>query len=54
MEGSVLFAELIAALMLIVTLVGFAIKRSTPWLVSSALAAMVLLVAVSILVDWSA
>lgn len=50
-DGIALIAELIAALMLVVTLVGFRVSRYQFWLVGSAIALIVLLAAVTIVVS---
>jgi hypothetical protein len=53
-EGIALIAELIAALTLAVALIGFRIRRSLPWLVGSIIAFVVLLAAVTIIVNSTA
>jgi hypothetical protein len=50
-EGAALLAEVIAMLWLIVALVGFSIRRSTPWLIGAAFAALVLLSTVIVIAD---
>ena len=50
-EGFGLIAELIAAAMLIATLTGFAITRSQPWLISVVITFMILIVAVTIVIE---
>lgn len=53
-QGIALIAELVAALALIVALVGFRVSRSLPWLVGSAIAFIVLMAAVTIVVSATA
>jgi hypothetical protein len=53
-EGAALLAEVIAAFWLIVAVVGFRIRRSTPWLIGAAFAAVVLLSAVIMIADGTA
>jgi hypothetical protein len=48
--GLGLIAELIAAVLLIAALTGFAIRRSQPWLIGVAVAMMLFVVAVTIVV----
>jgi uncharacterized membrane protein YpjA len=50
-HGIGLMAELTAALLLIVALTGFLIKRNEPWLVCLAAAMLMLIVAVTIVVE---
>jgi hypothetical protein len=52
-KGVALIAELIAAAWLIVALTGFAICRSKIWFACSATAIAALIVAVTVLIDWS-
>ncbi len=52
-EGFSLIAELIAAVLLIAALTGFAIQRSKLWLVGAAMAFMILIVAVAIVIEAS-
>jgi hypothetical protein len=52
-EGFGLIAELIAAAMLIATLIGFAITRSQLWLISVVITFMILIVAATIVIDSS-
>jgi uncharacterized membrane protein YccC len=52
-QGFGLIAELIAAVLLIASLTGFAIQRSQPWLAGVAIAFMILIVAMTIVVDSS-
>lgn len=53
-EGIALITELIAALALAVAVVGFRINRSLPWLVGSIVALVVLLAAITIVVNSTA
>ena len=53
-EGAALLAEVFAALWLIVALVGFSIRRSTPWLICVAFAALALLSTVIVIADGTA
>ena len=53
-EGIALIAELIATLALAVALVGFRMRRSLPWLVGSIVALVVLLAAVTVIVNATA
>ena len=46
-------AEVVATALLIVGLVGFRIRRTTPWLACAALAAIMLLSTVMVLIDVS-
>lgn len=50
-HGIGLIAEVIAAVLLIAALTGFAIKRSQPWLVGVALAMVILIIAVTMVVE---
>jgi hypothetical protein len=50
-EGAALLAEVIATLWLIGALIGFRIRRSTPWLICAAFAALVLLSTVIVIAD---
>jgi len=52
-KGLVLIAELLAAVALTVGLVGFALRRTMPWLVCSAMALTVLIAAALFIVDAS-
>jgi hypothetical protein len=52
-QGFGLIAELIAAVLLIAALTGFAIQRSQPWLIGLVIAFMILIVAMTIVVDSS-
>jgi hypothetical protein len=52
-KGVSLIAELVAAAALVIALAGFAIRRSVPWLICSAMAFTVLIVAVLCIVDLS-
>jgi hypothetical protein len=51
-QGFGLIAELIAAVLLIAALI-FTVQRSQPWLVGAAIAFMILIVAVTIVVESS-
>lgn len=51
LDGIALIAELMAALTLAVTLIGFRVSRYQFWLVGSAIALIVLLAAVTIVVS---
>jgi len=53
-EGAALLGQVIATLWLIVALLGFRIRRSTPWLICAAFAALVLLSAVIVIADGTA
>jgi hypothetical protein len=50
-KGLVLIAELFAAVALAVGLTGFALRRTMPWLVCSAMALTVLIAAALFIVD---
>jgi hypothetical protein len=50
-HGIGLIAEVIAAVLLIAALTGFAIKRSQPWLVGVAVAMVILIIAVTMVVE---
>ena len=50
-HGVGLIAELIATFLLIAALTGFMIKRSQPWLVSLVVATVILVAAVTIVVE---
>ena len=52
-KGVALITELIAAAWLIVALTGFAIYRPKLWFACSATAIAALIVAVTVLIDWS-
>jgi hypothetical protein len=52
-QGFGLISELIAAVLLSAALAGFTIRRSQPWLVVVAIAFMILMVAVTIVIDSS-
>jgi hypothetical protein len=52
-EGLVLLAEFLAAIGLIAALAGFALRRTMPWLVCSALAFTVLIAAALFIADAS-
>jgi hypothetical protein len=53
LEGAALMAEVVATALLIVGLVGFRIRRTTPWLACAALAGIMLLSTVMVLIDKS-
>jgi hypothetical protein len=53
-EGAALLAEVFAAFWLIIAVIGFSIRRSTPWLICAAFAAFVLLSAVIMIADGTA
>jgi hypothetical protein len=53
LQGFALIAELAAAILLIVALVGFGVSRSKPWLMGSAVAFVALIVAVTMLIESS-
>ena len=53
LNGFALIAELTAVMWLIVALTGFGISRSKPWLVGSAAAFIVLIAAVTMLIESS-
>jgi hypothetical protein len=56
-KGLVLIAELVAAVVLAVGVAGFALRRTMPWLVCSAMALTVLIAAALFIVDattWAA
>jgi len=52
-EGLVLLAELFAALVLIIAVAGFAMRRTKPWLLCSAMAFTVLIAAALFIADTS-
>jgi hypothetical protein len=52
-DGAALLGEVIAVAWLAVALIGFSIRRSTPWLVCAAFAAMMLLTTVIVIADVS-
>jgi hypothetical protein len=53
-EGAALLAQVIATLWLIAALVGFRIRRSRPWLICAAFAALALLSVVIVIADGTA
>jgi hypothetical protein len=53
-QGFGLIADLIAAALLIAALTGFIIRRSQPWLVGLTVALVILIVAVTIIINSSA
>ena len=52
-QGLALIAELFAALLLIAALGGFSVRRSRPWLVGAAIAFVILVAALSVLIEAS-
>jgi hypothetical protein len=52
-KGAALIAEVIAAAWLMIALAGFGVRRSTPWLVCSAVAAALLLTSVAVVIGAS-
>jgi hypothetical protein len=52
-KGLSLIPELVAAAALVIALAGFAIRRSAPWLICSAMAFTALIIAVLFIVDVS-
>jgi hypothetical protein len=53
-DGAALLAQVIATALLILALIGFSIRRSTPWLICAAFAAVMLLTTVVMIADASA
>jgi len=53
-EGAALIAEVVATAWLVIALIGFNIRRTTPWLVCAGVAALLLLSTVIVIVDVSA
>jgi hypothetical protein len=53
-QGAALLGEVIATAWLVIALIGFSIRRSTPWLVCAAFAAIVLFTTVIVIADASA
>jgi hypothetical protein len=53
-EGAALLAEVIATFGLIIAVIGFSIRRTTPWLICAAFAALALLSAVIVIADGTA
>jgi hypothetical protein len=53
-EGAALLGQVIATALLILALIGFRIRRSTPWLICVAFAAVLLLTTVVMIADASA
>jgi hypothetical protein len=53
LQGFALVAELAAAIWLIVALAGFGVSHTKPWLISSAVAFIALIIAVTTLIEWS-
>lgn len=52
-QGFGLIAELFAAVLLVVALTGFSVRRSKPWLIGAAIAFLMLLVALILVIDAS-
>jgi hypothetical protein len=52
-QGFGLIAEMVAAALLIAALTGFIVQRSRPWLVGVAMAFMMLIVAITIVIESS-
>ena len=52
-EGAALIAEVIAAALLIIALIGFRVRRTTPWLLCAAIALAMLMTTVAVIVDAS-
>jgi hypothetical protein len=53
-QGIGLIAELIAAVLLIAAIMGFAVRRTRPWLLGVAITFTMLIAAVTILIESSA
>ena len=53
-EGAALLAQVAVTLWLIIALVGFSFRRSTPWLICAAFAALALLSVVVVIADGTA
>ena len=53
-QGIALIAQLVAALTLLVTLIGFRVRPSLPWLIGSIVAFVVLMAAVTFVVSSTA
>jgi hypothetical protein len=51
LEGAALIAEVIATAWLVVALIGFGLRRTTPWLLSAAVALAILMTTVVVIVD---
>jgi hypothetical protein len=52
-QGAALLGELFATVWLVIALIGFSIRRTTPWLVCAAFAAVMLLTTVIAIADAS-
>jgi hypothetical protein len=52
-QGFGLIAELFAAVLLVAALTGFFVRRSQPWLVGAAIAFVILIVALTLIIDTS-
>jgi hypothetical protein len=52
-QGFGLIAELFAAILLAAALTGFFVKRSQPWLVGAAIAFVILVAALTVVIDAS-
>jgi 4-hydroxybenzoate polyprenyltransferase len=52
-KGAALIAELIAAALLIIALIGFRVRRTTPWLLCAAIAFAMFMITVVVIVDAS-
>jgi hypothetical protein len=50
-EGAALLGEVIATVWLLIALVGFSVRRTTPWLICASFAAAMLLITVVMIVD---
>jgi TRAP-type uncharacterized transport system fused permease subunit len=52
-QGFALITELFAAVLLVAALSGFFVRRSRPWLVGALIAFMILIVALTVIIDAS-
>jgi hypothetical protein len=52
-EGAALIAEVIAAALLIIALIGFRVRRTTPWLLCAAIALAIFMTTVVVMVGTS-
>ena len=52
-EGAALIAEVIAAALLIIALIGFRVRRTTPWPLCAAIAFAMFMITVVVIVDAS-
>jgi hypothetical protein len=52
-KGAALIAEVIAAALLIIALIGFRVRRTTPWLLCAAIALAIFMTTVIVVVDAS-